>query len=51
VPTTSTVPTTSAMPTTSAVPTTSTVTTASTPFCDCRDVRDHAKRANRNARR
>jgi len=34
-----------------AVPTTSTVTTASTPFCDCRDVRDHAKRANRNARR
>jgi hypothetical protein len=45
------VATTSAVPTTtSAMPTTSAVPTASTAFCDCRSVRDDAKRANRNAR-
>jgi hypothetical protein len=40
-----------AVPTTSAVPTTTAVPTASTASCDCRSVRDDAKRANRNARR
>ena len=40
-----------AVATASAVPTTtSAVPTASTAFCDCRSVRDDAKRANRNAR-
>ena len=36
--------------TATAVATTSAVPTASTAFCDCRSVRDDAKRANRNAR-